>query len=281
MSDSYNEAIELFMRDVKAGSDKPVIIYRTNDEEWFCNYIQDEHGKTFSWVEAAQAMDSLAVVTTGKDFSNGSFTYVHDKVLRKRLYMEYTNTLEEADNGDVRALVFFLEDNMSALSSAMSKHMTWHDKPLAALYDAVPISLIYDGAYGWDKTQEAIEFIEDHIMSEDKAESEAILVPSKRIIDGYEEKQNIQIAGHLVILAENAKADEQYMVCFCKWDNPFGVSEYYNICKTGDYVEALRLYAGGIQSFVQILENERVGYDYPGITLTVADYCYQAGSSVT
>ncbi|MCL2774570.1 MAG: hypothetical protein FWD71_14670, partial [Oscillospiraceae bacterium] len=94
---------------------------------------------------------------------------------------------------------------------------------------------------------------------------------NKRIIDGYEEKQSIQIAGNLVIFAENAKADEPYMVCFAKWDNPFNASEYYNITTTADYVEALELYACGIKSFTQIIQNERAEYNSPAQILTAAD----------
>jgi hypothetical protein len=61
------------------------------------------------------------------------------------------------------------------------------------------------------------------------------------------------------------------MVCYCKWDNPLGINEYYNACVTDDYVEALNLYANGILSFTQILEKEKTDYEQPPIVLTAAD----------
>ena len=93
----------------------------------------------------------------------------------------------------------------------------------------------------------------------------------KRIIDGYEEIQNIQVAGRLVILAENAKSDEPYMVCFCRWDNLLSLNEYYNITITDDYIKALELYAGGIKSLTQIITNERLEYGEAALKLTAAD----------
>ena len=75
----------------------------------------------------------------------------------------------------------------------------------------------------------------------------------------------------LVILSENQKADEPYMVCYCKWDNLLGINEYYNVCVTDDYVEALNLYANGILSFTQILEKQFVDYEQPPKVLTAAD----------
>ena len=92
-----------------------------------------------------------------------------------------------------------------------------------------------------------------------------------RIIEGYEERQSIQIAGKLVILAENEKACDPFLVCYCKWDNLFGVEEYYNGYTTADYVEALKLYTGGIQHFIDILESKQAEFTATSQILTAAD----------
>lgn len=97
------------------------------------------------------------------------------------------------------------------------------------------------------------------------------LKSDKHIIDGYIEKQSIQAAGHLVVLAENSEASEPYLVCFCKWDNPLGINEYYNAYVTEDYTEALSFYAKGILKFTNELEKEMADYEKPPRVLTAKD----------
>ena len=205
-----------------------------------------------------------------------------NQALMARLRAEYNAIpFGKANLGEYQALVNLLEDHIGDLSSEASEYISRYDEPLAALYDMLPISLKSDvGTYDEDKVQEAIELIEYQIetLIERSAKEEIAAEPAqkKRVIEGYEEKQSVQLAGQLVIFAENPKADELYMVCYCKWDNPLGIEEYYNVCTTDDYIEAMGLYAGGIQSFLGILESERAGYDTPKQTLTAAD-CIPGG----
>jgi hypothetical protein len=105
--------------------------------------------------------------------------------------------------------------------------------------------LVQDG----DRTVKSYEFID-----------------GKRAINGYLEECSVPIAGHLVILAENQTADEPYMVCYCKLDTGL----YYNIRTTKEYIEAMSLYAAGIQSFTQVLEKEFEKNGFPE-ALTAAE----------
>ena len=268
----FRSAVEKIMPEVERGGTAPLIIYRDSNAQWHCDITINQYGDTFDWVEDIKLQDPFAKIYTGADFSHGSYSYVYDKVLCDRLHAEQHNGCWVTNYEEFHAFANFLEDNISELSSETTEYVVRYDRPLAMLFDMIPISMVNDdGTYDLSKAQNAIELIEHKIGILTERRAEADIAISKRTIDGYTENQSIQLAGHLVIFAENKNADEQYMVCFCKWDNPLNMAQYYNICTTDDYVEAMGLYASGIQSFVKILESERNGYNNPAKMLTAAD----------
>ena len=78
----------------------------------------------------------------------------------------------------------------------------------------------------------------------------------KHNIQGYEEKSSIQLAGQIVILGEKPGVEEPYLVANCKWDNPFGVYEYFNVSVTADYFEAVGEFIKRQSVLLEQLETE-------------------------
>lgn len=93
----------------------------------------------------------------------------------------------------------------------------------------------------------------------------------KHIIEGYEERASMQLAGRIVILAEKPGADDPYMVVNCKWDNPLGVDEYFDCAVTTDYLEAVREFIKRETVLLDSLEADRARSGLPFHTLTAAD----------
>ena len=93
----------------------------------------------------------------------------------------------------------------------------------------------------------------------------------KRNIDGYGELFNFQLAGRLVILAENAKADEPFLVCLARWDNPLGAEVYYDASITSDYLEAVKKFIRQEAVLLDALGLQRDLSSLPFKALTAAD----------
>ena len=260
----------------ESDKDTPFVISNQNGK-WVVNYPYPAE-TTQEFLKNIRQIDPLAVTFTGWDFAKGSFQYVYDRTFTERLRVEYYFHNNGADVKERLSLLNLIEENLGEFSPEGLDYIITLEKPLATLYEMKQTRLISDNPnhyYNLDKVTEFVDTVENEINNRRKREIpkeiEQYDNSEKFNIDDYKEKQSIQIAGQLVIFAENEKSDEPYMVCYCKWDNPLGINEYYNIVTTDDYIEALDLYAEGIKSFTQILKNERVEYDCSAQILTAAD----------
>lgn len=92
-----------------------------------------------------------------------------------------------------------------------------------------------------------------------------------RIIEGYEVRHAVRLAGAEVILAENKNTAEPYMVCDCTSNNPFNADEYYNAVVSADYLEIMREFTRRLAGRVESLETERSESGIPFEMLTAAD----------
>jgi len=277
MAKDFSAAIDEIMPLVsEKDTSAPFIISRDSAyHDWIVCYPYPA-GNAESFLKSQREHDPLAAMFTGADFSRGSFAEVYDRVLYVRLRDEYYVARSSGkDTDEIHAMTCFIQDNIGAFSHTVTNYLTTLDRPLASLMEMCPFSLATDKdewSYNEDLTAEAVRLIEQRVTDiteredetylnkQTKREVEAVIefdefADERREIDGYEETQSVLLANHLVILAENHAADEPHMVCYCKLDTDV----YYNKCTTADYIEALSLYAAGIQSFVQIAENERDG----------------------
>lgn len=100
----------------------------------------------------------------------------------------------------------------------------------------------------------------------------------KRMIESYEVKQAIHLAGGEVVLAEDSSAAEPFMVCDCSWDNRFSVDVYTNIAVGADYLEAMKEFLERVARRVEQIEQERSLRGVSPVPLT-ADDCIPGSHS--
>ena len=270
----FNSAIRAITQNEKGGKPAPLIIYRDTGGEWHCEHTQNQYGEALDWVEGAKALDPLALELTGKEFSKAGFQDIYDFVLSKRVLKEYRLAKDAGkDNDSLYALVKFFENHVGSFSERVTDYLAAIDRPLNALQEMCPFRLTTDftgHSYDESLALEAIDYIEKNVRERLHCYPDEPII-KKRNIEGYEEKHSLQLAGQVVIFAENKKEEKPYMVCRCKSDNPFGLVEYTHVIKTGDYVEAMAQYADYIKDFVDSLKSERSGFADPAQTLTTAD----------
>lgn len=97
------------------------------------------------------------------------------------------------------------------------------------------------------------------------------MTDEKRMIENYEVKQAIHLAGGEVVLAEDASAAEPFMVCDCSWDNPFSVEVYTNIMVSADYLEVMKEFLDRAARRIELIEQERSKRGVSHIPLTTDD----------
>jgi len=93
----------------------------------------------------------------------------------------------------------------------------------------------------------------------------------KRMIESYEVKHALQLAGGEVVLAEDMAAAEPYMVCDCNRDNPFSMDVYTNISVSADYLEVMHEFLRRAAMRVSFIEAERSQRGVTHIPLTADD----------
>ena len=271
---TFDKMIEKLMSEVHSGSNAPVIIFRDKYGGWQCDFTQNQYGEKFDWVDDLKEQDLLALEFTGKDFSNGSFANVYDSVLSARLRAEYCH-LEKlgADTNNLKALINFFEDNVSAFSDNVTDYLTTIERPLAALQEMVPFTMISNDVeelYDELLAEDAVNHVEDEVYSRLNPQTKSS-AKDKRVIEGYEEKYCIQLASRYVVLAENLNADFPYFVCNVRRDNPLGIEEYYDGVKIDNYVEAMRKFVKHVDVLAKTLETQRRKSGLPFQTLTADD----------
>ena len=93
----------------------------------------------------------------------------------------------------------------------------------------------------------------------------------KRLIQGYEVKTAIHISGKEVIFAENPAATEPYMVCNCKWDNPFSVEIFEQAVVGENYLEMMSDFLDRVSHEIQAIAKQREARGVSHVPLTVKD----------
>ena len=163
----FNAAINKIMKDVNDGSTEPFIIYRDSKGDWHSDYMQNQYGERFAWVELAFEQDPLAVFYTGKDFSKASFPSVYDTVLYDRVRSEYYIARSSGKDSDsIHALTCFFYDNVSRFSPEATDYLTTLERPLAALAEMCPFNMATgneEWTYNESLTADAMDYIENAV----------------------------------------------------------------------------------------------------------------------
>jgi len=298
----FKSAINRIMPDVNSGSKEPFIVYR-DKKGWHCDHTQNQYGERFDWVEGIKEQDCLALEYKGSDFNKSSYQSVYESVLSDRVRSEYQIVSAYGKYSDnAYALAFFFGNIVGDLPDVVTDYLTTLERPLAALTEMCPHNLFigYEyGAYDEEMADKAVSCIEnavyDRLHTKDKPRSKAagsgeaerkivteierrkeMPMETRREVEGYKEINSMPLARRLVLLCENQRADEPYMVCNCRWDNPLGINDYYDGVVTADFLEAVREYIKRIDALAQEVEAEQGAFQNERKVLT-ADDCIPHG----
>jgi hypothetical protein len=257
----YKTMIDSIMPLVNEGnSDLPFILSRSGGK-WEIDYINLPAEEIEDYFDSVrEEKDNCALMYTGADFSKGSLPYVYDKILKERLVLENDNWLVIDDA--VAQFIDDIDENIAELSPEAAEYIANLDHPLEWIISVCPPPLIQQ--------------IENKVAEATNPIPEVSTEKNKRNIDGYLELNSFNISGRVVILAEKTGADEPYLVCEGRWDNPLGVTEYYNAIVTDDYLEAVGEFVRRETGLLDFLNHERTRSGLSFQTLTAAD-CVSGG----
>ena len=256
-----------------ADKSTPFIISRQSGE-WIVNYPYPAESAGEFFVNIRKK-DPLAISLTGADFDFDSEAYIYDKVLTSRVHAEYCDIRSSGKNMDIiHALVCFFNDNLRNLSNEAADYFASLDRPLAALVNMCPFDLTteYENwTYNENLAQDAIHGIEISVISHLHHIDTDKPSPEQNALDGFAEKDSVQIASLKIVIAENPNAESPYLVYNCAYDNPFGVEEQYHHSAFPGYLSAMREFVTRQYILLDALEAERRESGLPFQTLTDAD----------
>jgi hypothetical protein len=260
---------------VQEGSKEPFIIYRDRDIGWNVAQTQGENDEKTFW--EIEVHDPLSKKYTGKDFSNASYPIVYDTILADRVREEWDSGmysgLLKSNRNQVKAIVDFFEDYVSAFSQNVMDYLAKQEKPLTALAEMCPINIqsYYDKdfSYNTNLIREAINKIEDWCTDRLKITADLIR-QDKRFIGDYEVKHSICLDGKEIVFAENVNKNGSYMVCNVISNDPLGTEELTGV-QYSDYLYAMREFAKRVESSVEIISNDQLKARLPLNKLTKAE----------
>jgi len=281
----FQSVINKIMPYVQEGSDELFIIFRDKNNGWQYEFKQNQYSKTFDWVEDVLNKDPLAVMLKGSDLSNGSYSYVHDKIFLMRLHSEYMTTNYTNDHLDegVQAILYCCDENMGEFSTDIATYLANLERPLTALYymTALSVDLRSDDAktnYDNSKVQAFVDRVEKKVSKYIKHNYGA--TATKIELDSYTELNRTEINNRLILLAENPKAEHRYAVIEYLLDSPLAPMDcqYYGV--TGDFIEAIDEYTKIVRYNIRCIaserENRKVMQGIEPVSLTIAD-CLEGG----
>jgi hypothetical protein len=286
MAKKFSDRIDEIMPLVKNGSDLPFAITHENGD-WNINYFalnttaakEEIAAQSANFLAFLRENDPYAVSHTGADFSNGSFTYVHDKVFCARLRAEYdAEPFVKLNLGEFRALLNAVEDNIGSFPQQTIDYILQFDKPLHALNEMNPIPL-YNRSNPDSEPYDA-ERIDEFVKAIDSKIEEIINLPKdvqrEPDADFSEAKANKYPALHVISdmtindvyieLCENTGIEPTFSVISSRGDELL-FSKW-----TDDYPKAIKAYTELIleHSFEVSLDRDdkavRLGVEYVKLT---------------
>jgi hypothetical protein len=108
-------------------------IIRCDNGNWCVDYLTPTLTKAqiSDYMRQIRCDDPAALLTCGDDFSNGSYGFVYDKVLSKRLNREFQHAeWSTRKHNELRAMVEFFDERMCEISSEITEYLASIDRPL-------------------------------------------------------------------------------------------------------------------------------------------------------
>ncbi len=103
----------------------------------------------------------------------------------------------------------------------------------------------------------------------------------KRMVGAYEVKHAIHIGDKEVLFCQNGNnAETPYMVCFCSWDNPLNMDQFFDAVGSDDYIEIMTEFVSRVQAQLAQVTTERESVTVPTACFTV-EQCVPLDSDMT
>ncbi|MEG6521370.1 hypothetical protein [Desulfotomaculum sp. 1211_IL3151] len=96
---------------------------------------------------------------------------------------------------------------------------------------------------------------------------------AKRLVDTFKVKHAIHVGDKEVLFCEDGKKpDTPYMVCYCSWDNPLGIEQFFKAVGSNDYLEMMTEFTKRVQAQLEAVKAERDKITVPLPPFT-AEHC--------
>jgi len=84
------------------------------------------------------------------------------------------------------------------------------------------------------------------------------MAEEKRMVSTYEVKHAIHVGDREILFAvDDGKTDCPYMVCYCSWDNPLGIEQFFDAAGSDDYLEMMSEFTDRVQAQLEAVRAER------------------------
>lgn len=84
------------------------------------------------------------------------------------------------------------------------------------------------------------------------------MAEEKRMVSTYEVKHAIHVGDREILFAvDDRKTDCPYMVCYCSWDNPLGIEQFFDAAGSDDYLEMMSEFTDRVQAQLEAVRAER------------------------
>lgn len=155
----FNRMIVRIMLLADLEPDSPCIVKRSGGV-WQMKHIDLPPAEAAEYFKGIKADDTCALMIYGRDFADASYPAVYDMMLSARLRAEYEAILSKMqDSIKLKALINFLEDNMSALSPGAAEYLASLEHPFTTVSSFVPVRLT-DGEISEESEAAVIKAIE-------------------------------------------------------------------------------------------------------------------------
>ena len=84
------------------------------------------------------------------------------------------------------------------------------------------------------------------------------MAEEKRMVDTYKVTHAIHVGDREILFAvDEGKTDCPYMVCYCSWDNPLGIEQFFDAAGSDDYLEMMSEFTDRVQAQLEAVRAER------------------------
>ncbi len=84
------------------------------------------------------------------------------------------------------------------------------------------------------------------------------MAEEKRMVDTYKVTHAIHVGDREILFAvDEGKPDCPYMVCYCSWDNPLGIEQFFDAAGSDDYLEMMSEFTDRVQAQLEAVRSER------------------------